>query len=238
MHKLLCVLVLLLGLASLPAKPFSVATEQWQDYTNSDLTGYYFSILNRVFPEREYEVSFVPYLRSIALVQHDAVDMAMGISPDAIPEQFCSPYLVGLETADLAISQELAETWSGLDDLKGKRVYGRLGYDWADTLPATADYHELADLAVILKLLNAQRIDAVIDYRMDMEVALQQGNLGQGFVFVDNVVEFPIHFCFSLSELGQQLRSQFEREMKVLIDSGELRQIMIDTLSSDIEYPY
>ncbi|WP_026971231.1 substrate-binding periplasmic protein [Aliagarivorans marinus] len=230
--------MLLLCLASLPAKPFSVATEQWQDYSNSDLSGYYFSILNRIFPERDYEVSFVPYLRSIALVRYAAVDMAMGISPDAIPAQFCSPYLVGLETADLALSQELAENWSGLDDLKGKRVYGRLGYDWADTLPASTDYHELADLAVILKLLNSRRIDAVIDYRVDMESTLQQANLGQGFVFIDNVVEFPIHFCFSLSERGQQLRAQFEDEMKALIDSGELRQIMIDTLGSDIEYPY
>jgi ABC-type amino acid transport substrate-binding protein len=216
-----------------------IATQEWSNYANKDGSGYYFSLLERAFPGYQYSVTFMPYARSLAMLEQQQVDLVFGASEDDFDDARCGVSLVEVDRSDMLTSQRLASGFRSSLDLNGKYVVSRIGYDWRDQLPAGTRYKEYASLAQMIKLLSVGRVDAVLEYRDEIEQALLKlGGDYQQLVIVDNVVEYGSTFCFAANKRGEYLQKQFDRVMLQMIESGELRALMLETLGSDEDYPY
>ncbi|UPW18527.1 ABC transporter substrate-binding protein [Agarivorans sp. TSD2052] len=237
--KIIVIVYLLIHSFTSVASNISVATDFWEDYSNKDGTGYYFALLKRVFPEHQYAFHFMPYPRSIAMLEKQQVDLVFGASEDEFDNANCSSYIVEADVTDMLVSEAFYDSYMSLDDLVGKRVVSHLGYDWADSLPEGTKYSEYSDLTQMIKLLKKGRVDAILDYRADIEALLALApELDGGIAIIDSVLSYGSTFCFAATDKGAELLSQFEQVMPLLIESDELHQIMIDQVDSDVDYPY
>lgn len=233
---LLCCLHLPLFAAS---TTIMIATQEWTNYVNKDGSDYYFALLERIFPGYQHSVTFMPYSRSLAMLEQQQVDLVFGAAADDFDNARCGASLVEVDRSDMLTSQALATTYHSVQDLNGKSVVSQIGYDWRDLLPAGARYKEYASLEQMIKLLKFGRVDAVLEYRDELESALLKlGGDYQQLVIVDNVVEYGSTFCFAANKRGEYLQQQFERVMLQMIESGELKALMFETLGSAEDYPY
>lgn len=235
-----CLLFCCLHFASFAASTtIIIATQEWSNYANKDGSGYYFALLERIFPGYQHSVTFMPYARSLAMLEQQQVDLVLGASVDDFDDARCGASLVEVDRSDMLTSQSLAAGYQSSQDLNGKVVVSRIGYDWSDLLPAGTRYKEYASLEQMIKLLNVGRVDAVLEYRDEIELALLKldGDYPQ-LVIVENVVEYGSTFCFAANKRGEYLQQQFDRVMLQMIESGELRALMLDALGDDQDYPY
>ncbi|WP_411993290.1 substrate-binding periplasmic protein [Agarivorans sp. DSG3-1] len=235
----LSIFLLLFNTPFVAASNINIATDFWEDFSNRNGTGYYFSLVERIFPDYSYTAHFMPYPRSVAMLEKQQVDLVFGASADEFDKANCSQYLIERDVTDMLVSATFANSYQSLDDLVGKLVVSHLGYDWADSLPEGTSYDEYSDLSQMIKLLKVGRVDAILDYRDDVEALLDSSpSLKGDFAFIDSVFGYGTTFCFSTTEKGAMLLNQFEQAMPLLIESGELHQIMMDTTDSDVDYPY
>ncbi|WP_432455426.1 substrate-binding periplasmic protein [Agarivorans sp. QJM3NY_29] len=216
----------------------NIATGEWTNYAHRDGTGYYFSLLQRIFPDTSISPHFVPFPRSIALLDHQLVDIALGGSSDDFSSAYCSLYAVEVDRVDMLTTSQFAGSYQSNQDLVGKKVISRLGYNWGELLPRGVVYREYSNLVQMLNLLNLGRVGAVIEYREDIELLLTKMPKPSNFIFIDSVLENNSQFCFVANEKGRDLLKLFDLGMSQLIANGELRQLMIELLGSDENYPY
>ena len=237
--KSCCIFFCLLHSFALYAKDINVATDLWEGYSSKDGTGYYFAVLKRVFPEHSYSFHFMPYSRSIAMLDKQQVDLVFGASESDFENAYCSKYILEADKTDMLVLASFYRRYGSLNDLVGKHVVSHLGYDWADLLPEGTKYSEYSDLTQMIKLLKKGRVDAILDYRADIEALLAVApNLADGLSIIESVLSYDSTFCFAATEKGAQLLIQFEQVIPSLIESGELHQIMMEQVDSDADYPY
>ncbi len=232
---LLCCLHLPLFAAS---NTIIIATQEWINYTNSDGSGYYFALLEHIFPGVERSVTFMPYARSLAMLEQQQVDLVLGAAADDFDDARCGETLVEVDRSDMLISQSFAVNYHSVQDLNGKLVVSRIGYDWADVLPVGTYYKEFSSLEQMVKLLKLGRIDAILDYRSEFEQILSKLGDQDSLVIVDDVVVYGSTFCFAANKRGEYLQLQFDKAMLQMIESGELRALMLKILGNDQDYPY
>lgn len=240
MNCLRCFLLLCLPCSALAdSNSINIATDEWLNYSNKDQSGYYFGLLQRVYPNHFYNVQFMPYLRSIAMLDQQQVDIVFGGAADDFASANCSTFPIEIDRSDMLISPELAEYYSTLKDLIGKQVVSQLGYDWQDLLPEGVNYREYASLEQMIKLLHHKRVDAVLNYQEDINHLLEQKpELAGDYVLVENVLQYSSTFCFAANPRGRYLQTRFDEIMPILVSSGELHQLMQQELGSDDNYPY
>ncbi|MEE1676005.1 ABC transporter substrate-binding protein [Agarivorans aestuarii] len=235
-----CVLLLCLHCSALAENnSIKIATDEWLNYSNKDQSGYYFSLLQRVYPNHFYNVQFMPYLRSIAMLDQQQVDIVFGGAADDFAHSNCAALPIEIDRSDMLVSPELAEHYHSPKDLIGKQVVSQLGYDWQDHLPEGVSYREYSSLEQMIKLLRHKRVDAILDYREDIYHLLEQKpELAGDYVLVENVLKYSSTFCFAANPRGRYLQTRFDKTLPKLVGNGELRQLMLQTLGSDDNYPY
>ncbi|GAD00339.1 substrate-binding periplasmic protein [Agarivorans albus] len=240
MNGLRCFLLLCLHCSAFAdSNSIKVATDEWLNYSNKDQSGYYFGLLQRVFPNYSYNVQFMPYLRSIAMLDQQQVDIVFGGAADDFARANCSTFPIEIDRSDMLISPELARHYHSPQDLIGKQVVSQLGYDWQDLLPEGVNYREYASLEQMIKLLHHKRVDAVLNYQEDINYLLEQKpELAGDYVLVKNVLHYSSTFCFSANPRGRYLQTRFDKTIPMLVSSGELKQLMLLELGSDDNYPY
>ncbi|QYJ78760.1 transporter substrate-binding domain-containing protein [Shewanella acanthi] len=216
-----------------PKEPvvINLVTATWEGYANPDETGYYFEILKRVFPAPDWqlEVQFMPFARTLYLVEHDRVDMMLSVYKDDVKHSLLSQYPVELDIIDAAVTPGIAEKWIGIESLSYKKVRAMLAYRFNTLTPAPMYYEESSDMLTMLNTLNAGHIDAVLDYRADLMGLIPQLKKPKSFVILPDVLKAEAYFAFANTEKGRLLKQQFDNEHKKLIDSGEQARLFKET---------
>ena len=142
-----------------------------------------------------------------------------------------------MDVVDAAISPALAATWSGLESLAGKKVGAVLGNDFNEFVPVSIQYKELSKLKSLVKMLNHQRIDAILDYEADIQRELQLSGEAANFEIKFGVIQNPSFAVFSNSSHGKAMLAIFNEAFIKLHESGKLKELLMNNTGSLSGYP-
>ena len=81
--------------------------------------------------------------------------------------------------------------------------------------------------------MNQGKIDAVLDYKPAMVSKVAELDQPRQFVIIDNVFRLEVYFVFSNTDKGSKLKIHFDKELKKLIDTGELDRLFRDYVGED-----
>lgn len=242
MRNLQVVLLVLLGLFGSnlwAADKVVVATDEWSSYTNKDGTGYYFDVLRAVFPAPEYELEFklVPYARSLKMVNGGDAHVVLGIYEGEVPQGQISKWVVEQDLVDVLLSPDLAKSWKGVESLAGKNVVAKIDYSFDTITDVKMNYSEKASIASMVKMLQAGRVDAVLDYEADLKPVMKAEKLGDEYKLIKSVMGSPIYFGFSSDAKGKQYLARFNQKYKELWDSKKIHEIMEENVGETGSLP-
>ncbi|WP_339671299.1 transporter substrate-binding domain-containing protein [Dasania marina] len=224
---------------SFAAGQIVVATDIWEDFSNPDGSGYYTDILKAIYEPRGIKVvvKYVPYKRSVEMMQSDKADVVLGVyKSENLPGSYADQPLE-MDVVDAAISPALAATWSGLESLAGKKVGAVLGNDFNEFVPVSIQYKELSKLKSLVKMLNHQRIDAILDYEADIQRELQLSGEAANFEIKFGVIQNPSFAVFSNSSHGKAMLAIFNEAFIKLHESGKLKELLMNNTGSLSGYP-
>ncbi|MCG8667880.1 MAG: hypothetical protein MI867_00575 [Pseudomonadales bacterium] len=225
-------LILAVGLFFYPltfaAETVVVASDEWVNYTNKDGTGYYFDVLREVFPEPEYKLSIqiVPYARSVKMITGESAHIALGLYEGEVPQSQTSKYVVERDLVDALVTPELDQAWRNPQSLAGKTVVAKIDYGFDDITDIKMNYSEKSSLEGMIKMLEAKRVDAVLDYEEDMQPIIDKVKLPKNFKIKKRVMGADIFFGFSGDAKGKEYIERFNREYKKLWDAGKIHELM------------
>lgn len=210
------------------AEKVVVVTDEWADYTNRDLSGYYFDLLREVYPEPTYllDFRFVPYARSLSMVEGKEADIVLGIYQGDVPDVQRSKYIVERDLVDALVTPALASNWKGVESLASKKVVAKNGYDFNKLTDVSMDYSEKASLPSMVQMLAAGRVDAVMDYTADLEPLIKEYKLSDDYRIFRGVVGADVYFGFADTANGKQFQQHFDKEFKRLWDAGRVHELM------------
>ena len=104
-----------------------------------------------------------------------------------------------------------------------------LAYRYNMLTPVPMFYEEGSDMLSMLNSLNIGRIDAVLDYKKNIEALAAQLKEPQRFVIIPGVLNAETFFAFANTEKGRMLKQHFDIEHKKLIESGEQNRLYTET---------
>ncbi|WP_415775620.1 ABC transporter substrate-binding protein [Shewanella oncorhynchi] len=229
-----CLFLAVLPVSVSAAQPIvvNVATSTWEGFANRDKTGYYFELLQRIFPEPEWQlnVQFMPFARSLYLVEHNRTDITLSVYKGDIKKGLLTENMVEVDSIDVAVTAEVAAGWTGIESLSYKKVQAMLAYRYNMLTPVPMYYEESSDMLTMLNSLNAGRIDAVLDYKANLLTFVPKLKAPQNFVIIQGVLKAETYFVFANTEKGQMLKQHFDLAHKRLIDSGEQDRLYLETI--------
>lgn len=235
---------LLLSALLILASPFSTAASAPRSIkvvTDVELvaTGYYYNLLHSVFDPHQIalDITYMPYSRAIQQLQKGKADVLLGTYPGFFDASWYSKYPVEIDTVDALISPQLNKQWQGPQSLQGKNIGAAFGYAYDQVFKLNANYREYRNIDSMLKMLASGRIDAILDYRVNILPAKKRLNFGKQFVLKQSIFTMPIYFVFYPSEHGLHHKTIFETEMAKLITNGELKTMITKYLGHEEFYP-
>ncbi len=235
--KLLIFVIMIVTSSFAYAERIIVATDIWVGYTNRDGSGYYLDLINEIFkwPKYEVEVDFVPFKRSTVMIQKGHADIMLGAYIDDIPPLLLTDYPVETDSIDAVISKDLAKKWIGIASLKNKNIIAKLGYSFDSLFKIPVKYTEYPDLLPMLNMLKNGKVDAVLDYELDIKMNWDKALLGDNFTIKKSVVVSNAYFGFS--ENKPHLKKIFQEQFKLLYKSGRIAELMKKNIGNTKKIP-
>ena len=213
-----------------PLTIIRLITSEWPGYTNADGTGLYFDVLKAVYEPEGIQMTFelVPWKRAQALVKKTA-DAIVGetMLPD---EDYLYPqWPIDVEEVTVMFKKRAGVEWKGEFSLEKKTVSWIRGYDFQMYIQANMNILEVDNLQSGLLMLEAGRIDFLIDYEdlIAEEVESIRKTVNPDFDLEQYQMEplrlgAKVYVAFVNSARGKRLVEIFDRRMKQLYESGVL----------------
>ncbi|WP_456025898.1 substrate-binding periplasmic protein [Pseudomonas capeferrum] len=224
-------LVVLCALASLvqadegpvPGK-ITLASEEWNDYTNKDGRGLAWDLLRQIFEPAgiTLQTRSEPYTRSVGLAQRGEVDGWVGAYRDEASGvlyphwNFDSDHIYALGLATTPTPS--------LATLGNYRLAWVRGYKYEEYLPNLRHFNQIERRDGILPMLQHGRADFYIDSLTEARYVLGQADDPSQFRLTP-IAELPLYIGFADTERGRALMAVYDQRMEALVKSGELKPI-------------
>ena len=218
-------------------KTIHIVSDHWPGYTEPGAQGFYFQLIKQIFEPKGYVIEHrvVPFRRAISLMNQGEADMFL---VDDHPK-----YLSKLEIYELdkllhpkyPINYSLVTAlylpsikldWQDTRDNPNLTLAWVKGYGYNKTLglPHQNIMH-VNNTAQGLRLLQAGRIDSLIDDLSDISEALKQQEFSKLQLNREVVNKRNLYPLFYNNSLGQELAQIYDQGMQALLASGELYQL-------------
>ena len=222
---MLCAVALLVQAdqAPVPGK-ITLASEEWNDYTNKDGSGLAWDVLRQVFEPAgiTLQTRSEPYTRSVGLAQRGEVDGWVGSYRD---EASGVLYPYWHFDSDHIYALGLATTPTpSLATLGNYRLAWVRGYKYEEYLPNLHHFNQIERRDGILPMLQHARADFYIDSFAEARYVLGQAHDPSQFRLTP-IAELPLYIGFADTERGRALMAVYDQRMTALVKSGELKPI-------------
>lgn len=197
----------------------NVVSASWKDYSDTP-QGTYFKILDTIYQGHlsRLDVNIVNWKRAKQAFYDGQADILVGaydfeVTQQAIRSDIHLDYELPV-SAFAKNKSKLTAILSG--EIQGSACY-LLGYDLDTALPDSVTSYEVAKISNCIDLLNAGRVDMLLDYEIDLDAEFVATHAKQ------EVLEgFPLFMVFHNNRRGWQLRDHFEARYRQLILDGKL----------------
>lgn len=222
---MLCAVALLVQAdqAPVPGK-ITLASEEWNDYTNKDGSGLAWDVLRQVFEPAgiTLQTRSEPYTRSVGLAQRGEVDGWVGSYRD---EASGVLYPYWHFDSDHIYALGLATTPTpSLATLGNYRLAWVRGYKYEEYLPNLHHFNQIERRDGILPMLQHARADFYIDALTEARYVLGQAHDPSQFRLTP-IAELPLYIGFADTDRGRALMAVYDQRMTALVKSGELKPI-------------
>ena len=218
--------------------PVKVSTEYWLEFSGPNFTGYYFDLLHAIFPEPDFrlEPEILAYFVAVNKLNDKSTDIALGVYREDT-RGHVSAQPVELEALVAVMSPERAANWQGIESMSGLRIGAMKGYAFASGLPSSVVYSEHDSIVAMMRMLSANRLDVVLEYKPDVEPVITE--MGMPFVLESNLPRRNVYFAFRKDAKGLALKNRFDERFKGLLDSGEAWAMMKKNVEqAESNFPY
>jgi polar amino acid transport system substrate-binding protein len=205
----------------------NIATEEWEDCTNSDLTGLYFDIIRAVYdPEKiKLNAKILPYARSVEEVKSKKADAFIGSYINEVKSVLYPKWHFSADDVEACFLAGSGKSWAGEKTLAGKKVAWLREYNYDKYLapalsPVIVDKRENA-----INLLLKNRIDYYLDAKSDIEATIEEMGLDRKKFDIRLIKYLNLYVCFADTPKGKSLRTIWDKNMEKLIKSGMLKPI-------------
>lgn len=209
------------------SKVLTVVTEEWKGYTNKDGTGSYWEMVDEIFKGSKYKIKKIiyPWKRAEETVKKGEADAIIGVYEGEKHLTYPKFYI---DRDDIDIIYKVSDQkFSDPKDLEDKRVAWRNGYtkDFMGYLKYPSKIVTYIELKAGLLMLNAGRVDYVIDYDTDIVPALVDAKLDKRDFEIKPIFRgAKIYMAFG-GKFAEELKSAFEKGFDRTLKDGTLERI-------------
>ncbi len=178
---------------------------------------------------REVSFSFFPWKRTVKMTERGEADALCGCAyrPER-EEMFIYSDMLGLHSQGVFVSAGSSlKTVDSLDDLKGHSIAAVRGYAVHSELKAYGDIRavEANDDDQLLRLLSANRVDAIYSYRDIVLYRMAMGSDSRKIRYFEFSSQ-PYYLCFSRKQSDiQSIVDDFNRGLRVIRFNGRYQDI-------------
>lgn len=218
------------------ADQITVATNDWVPYNTKDGGGLVDEIVKEAFALVGHEVTYVvlPWARAYDSVKAGDSDITYpwSFNEDRNKEITYNETPLVVNRSIFWFKEGTNFSWSDFSDLNNYSIGAMIGYGDTDILKANnIEVQETKDELTNLKKLLAGRIDA---FAMNEVVGnqiikqnLSAAEQSQLKTYPENpLVQSNMHAVFSPNARGEKLAADFDKGLKMLIDSGRYDEIL------------
>jgi polar amino acid transport system substrate-binding protein len=217
-------------------KEMTIICEEWKGYTNKDGTGVYWEVVKAVFEPAGIKVitKVAPWKRAEYMVKSKKVDAIVGdyYYKDRDGKDYVYPkwHLSVEDDITVLYKNGTVEGWEdkGVKSLAGKKVAWIRGYDFDKSIlkDTGVTKSELTELGNGIQMLNAGRIDAIVDYKTIIVPEAKKVGVDLSD-FTLNVAQQgnKLFVVFANSDKAKALIKVFDERMGKLAQSGEVEAI-------------
>jgi len=109
-------------------------------------------------------------------------------------------------------------------------------YALQDYLPG-AQYKEYSSLDGMFKMVQAGRLDGVVDYDTSLKAAQKKDKSLKSLVIQKDIFSVGTFFAFADNPKGKKLKEHFNKKIDEMIASGKMKAIMEKNLGSSENLP-
>lgn len=211
---------------------YVICTPEWENYTVQDGSGLYHDLWKKVYEDIHFSVQYATLSRCREQVSAGKAHAYPGSYIwEADGRNLSSPkpeYYLGIEFIAVAYHKGRGLDWSNESSLKGKRVAWELGYEFekAGIVNEHVNKHNFKDLGNALKMLEANRLDYILDYAEALESKTEQLGLDNTLTIKKDVIKGPRYYMlFSNDAAGESMKAIWNQKMEVFLKDGTLAEL-------------
>ncbi len=201
-----------------------LVSEEWEDATNADGTGFYWELARAVFEPAGYTVKHevYPYARAVNMVGSKEAHGWMGSYIDEENFAVYPQHAFDADSVSAASRPGEFDDAAGVANLAGKRVGWVRGYSYDDFIDVDfGQPHLLSNLEGGLKMVEAKRLDYVLDAAMELKNA---GLEAKGLEY-HKLMDLELYIAFADTEEGRALAQLWDKRLEAMHAAGELKPI-------------
>jgi polar amino acid transport system substrate-binding protein len=217
--------------ASHPLPVLTVASEEWQEYTNVDGTGTYWDIVREVYGEH-YQLEFIStsWSRAINLVETGRADVLVGTYKDTSRQLIYPQHHLDIEYPLYAVFDKKTQSINKADDLAGLIVAGKKDYALERFLPSTSRFYGVEYIDNITRLIDKKRVDVAVTYLTNLPLADPENRFSHHIIGKEE----RLYLAFTDSKKGDKLQKTYDKKIIKLVKDNKLQQYFL----SEAEYQH
>gem|GEM_PF-2528571 len=208
-----------------------LVTKQWPGYTNPDLSGGYFELVQLVLPVTQFQVNtqFSNFNRAVILVQKEQAELVLAVTRVDGKQLLLSEYPMDADTIvavypDHIQTAGVTETMT-LAQLPNYRLAWDLAYNYGQALGLQVKGYEVTDVSQGLELVSKGRVDVYLAEQSDLELPDSQLLLQHLKLQQTQIRQLPVYVGFPRSAKGLKLKRFWDQQFRLLLQQGKLQTL-------------
>ena len=209
-----------------------IVTPEWASQTSADLSGLYFDIMKKVYPDNSYTIAadIVPWTRASKLIEEKKADVMFASYKGRVDAFFPTIPLDFEDICSYAVGENPVH-WSSSPTKPTAVSYVR-GYNYDHYLGIKKSkkirVFEVANEDHAIRMLLIGRVDYYIGTCFDTQQFLNENPSLTDVPMISGVVySRPLYLRFSKTEKSQRLIKRYDEVMEKSILNGELQALYL-----------
>lgn len=209
-------------------KNVNIVAPEWEDYTNKDGTGLYWDILQTIYSGQNIKLkpSSVSWNRALKMVtKYQIYNAIVGEYLDSKEPLLFPKYPIDVEYLSV-LSKNTSVAFESISSLTGKRVGWLKDYDLIPEAEMDFTLREYRTVEQGLELLNAGKVDFIIEEWDEIASALSSKNLSLHDYQMKYMPEgTDVYVAFADNAVSRVLIDIYNEEVEKMVKSGSMQAI-------------